>query len=134
MPAASGNVLIGTTTGTSKLTVNGTIESLSGGVKFPDDSVQTTAATTSVIGSRSVLTTLGAIAADSQLSVGVSFTGTSFQTTDVVVVSPSEALPSGVGILYARASSAFQAQFVVRNFSASPVNIPQMTWTVKVIR
>ena len=38
-----GKVGIGTTAPTSKLTVQGTIETTSGGVKFPDGSVQTTA-------------------------------------------------------------------------------------------
>lgn len=40
-----GNVGVGTTTPGSFLTVAGTIESTSGGVRFPDGSVQTTAAT-----------------------------------------------------------------------------------------
>ena len=40
-----GNVGIGTTTPTSKLTVAGVIESTSGGGKFPDGTIQTTAAT-----------------------------------------------------------------------------------------
>ena len=41
---SSGNVGIGTATPGQKLSVNGTIESTSGGVKFPDGTVQTTAA------------------------------------------------------------------------------------------
>ncbi|MDA3814220.1 MAG: DUF1566 domain-containing protein [Candidatus Cloacimonetes bacterium] len=40
-----GNVGIGTDTPPSKLTVAGTIESTSGGIKFPDGTIQTTAAT-----------------------------------------------------------------------------------------
>lgn len=41
---SSGNVGIGTTNPSSLLTVNGLIESSSGGIKFPDGTVQTTAA------------------------------------------------------------------------------------------
>jgi len=42
-----GNVGIGTSSPTSELTVAGTIESTSGGIKFPDGTTQTTAAATS---------------------------------------------------------------------------------------
>ena len=45
---ANGDVGIGTTSSGSKLTVAGVIESTSGGVKFPDESVQTTAGLTAV--------------------------------------------------------------------------------------
>jgi hypothetical protein len=41
----SGNVGIGTPSGTSTLTVGGLIETLMGGIKFPDGSIQTRAAT-----------------------------------------------------------------------------------------
>lgn len=40
---ASGNVGVGTTAPTERLSVAGTVESTSGGVRFPDGSVQTTA-------------------------------------------------------------------------------------------
>src|SRR6185503_8783110 len=40
---SAGNVGIGTTTPASKFTVNGLIHSTSGGIKFPDGTVQTTA-------------------------------------------------------------------------------------------
>jgi formylglycine-generating enzyme required for sulfatase activity len=43
--AVSGNVGIGTTTPSEKLTVAGRIETTNGGVKFPDGTVQTTAST-----------------------------------------------------------------------------------------
>lgn len=41
---SGGNVGIGTSTPASLLTVNGTIESTTGGIKFPDGSIQTTSA------------------------------------------------------------------------------------------
>jgi len=44
-PTFTGNVGIGATSATSKLVVAGGIESTSGGVKFPDGTTQTTAAT-----------------------------------------------------------------------------------------
>jgi len=131
----AGSVFIGATTGSSKLTVNGRLESTNGGVKFPDGTVQTTAATPlQIIGSKSVTTTLGNIAAGAELNVGISFTGTSFETTDVVVVSPSGNLPTDVGIQYARVVSATSVQFKLRNHGAGVANVPSLTYTVKVIR
>jgi hypothetical protein len=44
-----GRIGIGTSLPTSRLTVLGMIESLSGGIKFPDGSVQTTAASSTVV-------------------------------------------------------------------------------------
>ena len=44
LQSPGGNVGIGTTTAGSKLTVAGTVESTSGGVKFPDGTTQATAA------------------------------------------------------------------------------------------
>lgn len=52
--ASSGNVGIGTTTPSNKLTVVGTIESTSGGFKFPDGTLQTTAGGGSTISANNV--------------------------------------------------------------------------------
>ena len=42
---SSGNLLVGNTSGTSKVTVTGVVESTTGGFKFPDGTTQTTSAT-----------------------------------------------------------------------------------------
>ena len=57
----SGNVGIGTTSVTEKLSVAGTIESSSGGFRFPDGSIQSTAATgaSASVTTRSSSVTLG---------------------------------------------------------------------------
>ena len=46
--SSSGNLLVGNTTGTSKATISGVVESTTGGFKFPDGTTQTTAATAGV--------------------------------------------------------------------------------------
>lgn len=53
----SGNVGIGTTNPSEKLSVNGVIESKSGGVKFPDGTTQTTASTASTYTASSSMVT-----------------------------------------------------------------------------
>jgi len=130
-----GSVFIGATAGSSKLTVNGRIESTNGGVKFPDGTVQTTAATTmQIIGSKTITFTVGSIAAGAELTVLISFSGTSFETTDVAVLSPGSNLPADVGIEYVRVASAISVQFRLRNHGAVAANVPSMTYTAKVIR
>jgi hypothetical protein len=63
---SQGYVGIGTINPQSPLTVNGVIESVSGGVKFPDGSVQTTAAT----GDRSSVESLNGLAGSVSLKAG----------------------------------------------------------------
>ncbi len=88
---------IGTDTPTSKLTVAGTIESNSGGVKFPDGTVQTTAAATSThyigesYGGGIIfwLDTSGqhgliAATADQSTGIGIQWYNESFTTTNAV--------------------------------------------------
>jgi hypothetical protein len=67
-----GKVGIGTDMPTSKLTVAGTIESTSGGVKFPDGSVQTTAG----IAPTDVVKSLNGLKGDVQLAAGANITVT----------------------------------------------------------
>src|SRR5262249_33489411 len=66
----SGNVGIGTDTPTSKLTVAGTIESLSGGFKFPDGTLQTTAG----IAPGQVVRSLNGLMGDVTLAAGTNIT------------------------------------------------------------
>lgn len=58
---ANGNLGLGTSTPTSKLTVVGSIASTSGGFVFPDATVQTTAATSAAIGGTIVGSTEGSV-------------------------------------------------------------------------
>jgi hypothetical protein len=128
-----GNVLIGTTTGTSKLTVNGTIESTSGGIKFPDDTVQTSAAVSPIVARGSLTIDVPSIAAGSQ-----SFTAagglSGLELTDVVVFSPQSDLPAGISIEYARVQSATQIGFRMRNNTAAAINPPVNTFHYRVLR
>lgn len=69
----SGNLLVGNTNGTSKITATGVVESTTGGFKFPDGTIQTTA--TAVGGVSSVNTKTGAV--QSVLIPGTPVTSTS---------------------------------------------------------
>jgi hypothetical protein len=132
-----GNVLIGTTTGTSKLTVNGTIESLTGGIKFPDDTVQATAAVTtpsSVVGGTTSSINFPSIAAGAEAAGTLNFAPGSFLTTDVVVVCPTSDLPADVSITFARVVNATQCRFVLRNNGAVAVDPPLIGFSFRVIR
>lgn len=132
-----GNVLIGTTTGTSKLTVNGTIESLTGGVKFPDDTVQTTAAVTTpspVVGGTTSSINFPSIAAGAEAAGTLNFAPGSFLTTDVVVVCPTSDLPADVSITFARVVNATQCRFVLRNNGTAAVDPPLIGFSFRVIR
>jgi hypothetical protein len=75
----SGNVGIGTTTPSSPLTVNGTIQSLSGGFKFPDGSVQSSAGLASVSHDYT-MAGLGTSASPLTLANPLSITATSSET------------------------------------------------------
>ena len=66
-----GNVGIGTDTPTSRLTVAGTIQLLSGGFKFPDGTVQTTSATGALFGVAHDATLMGNGTNGSPLGVSV---------------------------------------------------------------
>lgn len=130
----TGNVLIGTNSGTSKLTVNGTIESLTGGVKFPDDTVQTTAVTQLVMGGTTASINFGSLAAGAEGAGTLTFASGSFLTTDVVVVNPTSDLPADVAISYARVLNSTQVRFVIRNHGTVSVDPPLIGFSFRVIR
>ncbi len=69
---ASGNVGIGTSTPSQKLTVAGTIELISGGIKFPDGTIQTTAAVGAPV-AKTGQTTSYATGDDGDLQKGVAW-------------------------------------------------------------
>lgn len=128
-----GNVNIGVTDGTSKLTVQGTVESRTGGFKFPDGSTQTTAAFTAVA-SGTFTIDLASFAANGERSVFIGLGGVTLQSSDVVLVSPQSALPANFSIAYARVSSAGQIQFIVRNHGATVVDPASNNFNIRVIR
>ncbi|MBL8877378.1 MAG: proprotein convertase P-domain-containing protein [Phycisphaerae bacterium] len=130
----TGNVLIGTNSGSSKLTVNGTIESLTGGVKFPDDTVQTTAVTQLVMGGTTVSVNFSSLAAGAEGASTINFAPGSFLATDVVVVNPTSDLPADVAISYARVLNATQIRFVIRNHGTVAVDPPLTGFSFRVIR
>lgn len=130
----TGNVLIGTTAGTSKLTVNGTIESTTGGIKFPDDTVQTTAATNSVIFSASAAVDFGSIGAGVEAIGTFTVVNQAFQLSDVVIVTPQADLPGGMSISYARVHSSTQIRFRIRNNTGAAIDPPSVVYNFKVIR
>jgi len=130
----SGNVLIGTTSGASKLTVNGTIESLTGGIRFPDDTIQTTASLPEVLGGTTVAINFSSITAGGEAAAVINFPQGGLAGTEAVIVNPTSDLPADVAISYARVNSATQIRFVVRNHGAATVDPPLMGFTFRVIR
>jgi hypothetical protein len=76
----AGNVGVGTTSGTSKVTAAGVIESTTGGFKFPDGTTQTTSSVgtvTSVAGTGTVngITLTGTVTSSGSLTLGGTLTG-----------------------------------------------------------
>jgi hypothetical protein len=82
----NGLVGIGTDSPTSKLTVNGLIQSLGGGFKFPDGSVQTTAG----VAANDVVRSLNGLKGDVQLAAGANIAVT--QGGNVITVAAPNVL------------------------------------------
>ena len=147
----TGNVGIGTTTPGATLTVNGTIQSTSGGFKFPDGSVQTTAAT-AVVGVTSVTATggsgltasptSGAVVLNTDTTIlqkrvtGTCASGMAIQsintdgTVTCVSVGGSTSLPSGFNVFGSSPTAtlpgyAYNGNYAVINGAAwdSPFNV-----------
>ncbi|HEX8876945.1 MAG TPA: proprotein convertase P-domain-containing protein [Phycisphaerales bacterium] len=133
----TGNVLIGTTTGTSKLTVNGAIESTNGGIKFPDDTVQTTAAVAPpviVVASGTATVDFGSVSAGGETALSIGIAGGGLLLTDVVIVSPQTDFPGDIGFEFARVTSPTQIRFRIRNHGTVAVDPPSTVYSYKVIR
>ncbi|MFA4815547.1 MAG: hypothetical protein WC653_05685, partial [Candidatus Gracilibacteria bacterium] len=75
---AAGNVSIGTTESRQKLSVVGTIETTTGGVKFPDTTIQTTAATPANYVQKAGDTMTGLLTANAGINVTGTVTATAF--------------------------------------------------------
>jgi hypothetical protein len=80
MAESNGRIGIGTSSPTDKLTVSGTIRSTTGGFKFPDGTIQTTAAKggSSTVATDATLTGNGSAAAPLGVAVPLTLTATGF--------------------------------------------------------
>src|SRR5712692_1827466 len=103
-----GNVGIGTDTPTSRLTVAGTIQSTSGGFKFPDGSVQTTAG----VSASQVVRSLNLLSGDLMLNPGANITITPLGNTLTI------AAPGSISAV------AHDSTLAGDGTSASPLQLP----------
>lgn len=87
----TGNVGIGVANPTQKLTVAGTIESTSGGIKFPDGTTQTTAS----LGGQMQRGRIGTCTNNSTGTTGSVTFATAFSAIPIISVSPIELDNSG---------------------------------------
>jgi hypothetical protein len=90
----AGNLGIGTTTPTSKLTVTGVVQSTSGGFKFPDGSVLTTAAAKGITSVSHDATLAGSGTSTSPLSLASPLTLTSSSASNAAITI-NNAAPGG---------------------------------------
>jgi len=119
-----GRVGIGTTSPQQALSVAGTIESTSGGFRFPDGTTQTTAPAEPV--HRSVLIDFGPVPAG---AVAVAFGSLPGALSNAsLVVSPDQDLPLGYVLAWARVAGAGQFRFGFRNVSSSTIDAPPITF------
>src|SRR5262249_689080 len=101
-----GNVGIGTDTPGSRLTVVGTIETTVGGLKFPDGSLQTTAAVTGLqsIAHDDTLNGDGTSGSPLKVAVPLKLTG-AFHGNPIILVSNTDDFAAGFGIIAKGGSS-----------------------------
>jgi hypothetical protein len=108
----SGNVGIGTASPANPLTVNGIIQSLTGGYKFPDGTTQTTAATSAASTGMVLLATVNASAASS-VSFGSSYITTTYNK---YVLEFDDVYTSDGGTLYLTFSTNNGSSYLSSNY------------------
>jgi hypothetical protein len=133
--AIAGSVGIGTSSLGQKLSVAGTVESTSGGFKFPDGTVQTTAAGSSSLAANVILTSNTSVPSGSCISQGIAVSGAT--TAMAVIISPSGD-PSAKGLndllwgAFVDSSNHVTAQFCHFGRSSATASANQ-TFNVRVI-
>lgn len=125
---AAGNVGIGTLTPNARLHVAGTAGT--DGVRFPDDTLQTTAFPGRIKVSQAV--NFGPIAPS--VTAFASGTVTGANIGDVVYVSPRSTFPTGLVVSQARVSAANTVYFSVYNPSVAVVDPPDTIFDIVVIK
>ncbi|MGE0453177.1 MAG: hypothetical protein AB7O37_01650 [Vicinamibacteria bacterium] len=119
-----GKVGIGTTSPGQALSVAGTIESTSGGYRFPDGTVQATAAALP-LARGTVVVDFGPVGGGATFSVSGGLPGAQLGAS--LVVSPDQNLPTGFIQAYARVAATDQFLIVFRNASGATIDAPPIT-------
>ena len=121
-----GNVGIGTASPSSELTVAGKIQTTSGGILFPDGTLQTTAAVSSTMAQ--LVWGPGAIAANSCTTNTVSLPGARLNLDAVELAPPSNLAANLIAV--ARVSTSDIAEIRVCNPTTASISASSGTWTV----